>query len=116
MKLQAIFFSVQDDDGLPLVEKILDVAGQKGTGKWTAISALEHGIPLTLISEAVFARFLSAIKEERLEASEYLKGPSPSFTGDRQAFIKAVEQALFVAKIMSYAQGYQLMICSFKRT
>lgn len=98
-----------DDDGTPLVEKILDKAGQKGTGKWTAINALDLGMPVTLIGEAVFARCLSAIKDERVRASTILGGPSPSFTGDRQTFIDNLEQALYASKIISYAQGFMLI-------
>ena len=99
----------KDGDGQPLVEKILDTAGQKGTGKWTGIAALDEGVPLTLIAEAVFARCLSAQKDERVAASKVLSGPVPSFTGDRGAFIEDIRQALFAAKIVSYAQGYALM-------
>lgn len=99
----------KDTDGSALVEKILDTAGQKGTGKWTAISALDEGVPLTLIAEAVFARCLSAQKEERVKASEILSGPTPLFEGDRAAFINDLEDALLAAKIVSYAQGYALM-------
>ncbi len=98
-----------DADGSPIVEKILDTAGQKGTGKWTAIAALDEGIPLTLIGESVFARCLSAIKEERVAASEVLSGAKPRFDGDREAFIEDIRQALYASKIVSYAQGYQLM-------
>jgi 6-phosphogluconate dehydrogenase len=98
-----------DDDGKPLVEKILDSAGQKGTGKWTAINALDLGMPVTLIGEAVFARCLSSIKEERTRASKVLSGPKPSFTGDRAAFLKNLEQGLYASKIISYAQGFMLM-------
>ena len=98
-----------DADGAPVVEKILDTAGQKGTGKWTAISALDEGIPLTLIGESVFARCLSAIKEERVAASKLLTGTKPAFEGDRAAFIEDIRQALYASKIVSYAQGYQLM-------
>ncbi|AJQ96731.1 decarboxylating NADP(+)-dependent phosphogluconate dehydrogenase [Gynuella sunshinyii] len=97
------------EDGEALVEKILDTAGQKGTGKWTGVSALEMGVPLTLIGEAVFARCLSAQKEERVEASKVLSGPEVAFEGDKQAFIEDLRQALFAAKIVSYAQGYVLM-------
>lgn len=100
--------AVHDQDGAPLVDKILDSAGQKGTGKWTAVSALDFGIPLTLIGEAVFARFLSALKMERVEASRVLSGPKPGFSGDRQAFIDDIRQALYAAKIISYTQGYML--------
>jgi len=99
----------RDEDGEPLLEKILDTAGQKGTGKWTGIEALNLGIPLTLIGEAVFARCLSALKEERVQASRILKGPEPAFKGDKKAFIRDIEQALYASKIVSYAQGYTLM-------
>ncbi len=99
----------KDEDGSPLVEKILDTAGQKGTGKWTAISALDMGIPLTLIAEAVLARFLSALKDERVAASRVLRGPEPEFKGDRKAFINDVRDALYASKITSYTQGYMLM-------
>ena len=98
-----------DEDGAPIVEKILDTAGQKGTGKWTAITALDEGIPLTLIGESVFSRCLSAIKEERVAASKVLAGVAPAFEGDRAAFIEDIRQALYASKIVSYAQGYQLM-------
>lgn len=98
-----------DDDGTPLVEKILDAAGQKGTGKWTAINALDLGMPVTLIGEAVFARCLSSIKDERVRASKVLTGPKPNFTGDKAAFLKNLEQALYASKIISYAQGFMLM-------
>lgn len=99
----------KDTDGSALVEKILDTAGQKGTGKWTAISALDEGVPLTLIAEAVFARCLSAQKVERVKASEILSGPTPLFEGDRAAFVNDLKDALLAAKIVSYAQGYALM-------
>ncbi|NLD87410.1 MAG: decarboxylating NADP(+)-dependent phosphogluconate dehydrogenase [Clostridiales bacterium] len=99
----------KDEDGFPIVDKILDTAGQKGTGKWTAITALDEGVPLTLIGEAVFSRFLSAIKEERVTASKVLTGPTPKFEGDRAAFIEDIRKALFASKIVSYAQGYTLM-------
>ena len=101
--------AVKDEDGQPLVDKILDTAGQKGTGKWTAIAALDEGVPLTLIGEAVFARCLSAIKEERVAASKVLHGPAVKFTGNREAFLNAIRQALYASKIISYAQGYALM-------
>ncbi len=97
------------EKGEELVDMILDTAGQKGTGKWTAIAALDVGIPLTLIGEAVFARTLSAQKEERVRASKVLSGPAPVFKGDKTAFIRDLMQALFAAKIVSYAQGYVLM-------
>ncbi|TRX70439.1 decarboxylating NADP(+)-dependent phosphogluconate dehydrogenase [Carboxylicivirga sp. M1479] len=99
----------KDEDGEPLVEKILDKAGQKGTGKWTGITALDLGTPLTLIGEAVFSRCLSAIKDERVKASKILSGPTPQFDGDKVQFVKAVKDALFASKIVSYAQGYALM-------
>ena len=98
-----------DDDGKPLVEKILDSAGQKGTGKWTAINALDLGMPVTLIGEAVFARCLSSLKEERTRASEKLDGPTPNFEGDKQEFLDNLEQALYASKIISYAQGFMLI-------
>ena len=99
----------KDEQGDPVVEKILDTAGQKGTGKWTAVSALDMGVPLTLIAEAVLARFLSALKDERVEAAAVLSGPDASFEGDIGAFIDDLRQALYAAKIVSYAQGYMLM-------
>lgn len=104
----------KDEDGQPLVDKILDTAGQKGTGKWTAVTALDLGNPLTLIGEAVFSRFLSAIKEERVEASKILKGPKPEFKGDKKQFIKDLEMALYASKLVSYAQGYSLMAAAAK--
>ncbi len=104
----------KDTDGEPLVEKILDTAGQKGTGKWTGISALEEGVPLTLIAEAVFARCLSAMKDERVKASKILTGPEVSFDGDKNAFIEDLHNALYLAKIVSYAQGYTLMRAAAK--
>ncbi len=99
----------RDEDGAPIVEKILDTAGQKGTGKWTAVSALDLGIPLTLIGEAVFSRCLSAIKEERVAASKLISGPVAKFSGDKKAFIEDLRKALYASKVVSYAQGYALM-------
>lgn len=99
----------RDEDGKAVVDLILDTAGQKGTGKWTAIAALDEGMPLTLIGEAVFARCLSAIKEERVLASRKLKGPNAKFAGKTAQLIRDLEQALYASKIVSYAQGYQLM-------
>jgi 6-phosphogluconate dehydrogenase len=99
----------QDQDGNDVIDLILDTAGQKGTGKWTAIEALNLGQPLTLIGEAVFARCLSALKEERVAASEILTGLKPQFTGDKKVFIDDLREALYASKIVSYAQGYQLM-------
>ena len=98
-----------DEEGHDVLDLILDTAGQKGTGKWTAIAALDLGQPLTLIGEAVFARCLSALKEERVEAAKVLSGPEPRFQGDRQAMMADLKQALYASKIISYAQGYQLM-------
>lgn len=99
----------KDTDGQPLVDKILDVAGQKGTGKWTAINALDLGLPLTLIGEAVFARMLSSLYTERQEASKVLLMPIKKIAGDKKAFIHSVELALYASKIISYAQGFMLM-------
>jgi 6-phosphogluconate dehydrogenase len=104
-----IFGYRDPETGKPLVDLILDAAGQKGTGKWTVGSALDLGIPLTLIGEAVFARCLSAQKEQRVAAAEVLRGSQPQFTGDREAFIGDVEMALYASKIISYAQGFALM-------
>ena len=98
-----------DEDGRPLLRKILDTASQKGTGKWTAVTALQEGTPLTLIGEAVFARFLSAIKDQRVAASNVLTGPSATFDGDKAQFIRDLEGAVYAAKIISYTQGYMLM-------
>lgn len=98
----------KDEDGNPLIDKIMDTAGQKGTGKWTGISALSLGIPLTLIGEAVFARCLSAIKDERLKAAKVLTGPTKKFDGDKKAFIEDIRNALYASKIISYAQGFSL--------
>ncbi len=102
-------FTVKDEDGTPLVEKILDSAGQKGTGKWTSVTALNEGVPVTLISEAVFARYLSAMKSERTEASKELSGPYVEFKGETQEYIDRLRKALYCAKIISYAQGFSLM-------
>ena len=101
--------SRKDEDGAPIVEHILDTAGQKGTGKWTAIAALDEGVPLTLIGEAVFSRCLSAMKEERVQAAKALGAPVIAFDGDRDEMIECIRQALYASKIISYAQGYQLM-------
>ena len=99
----------KDADGKPLLEKIRDSAGQKGTGKWTAISALDAGMPVTLIGEAVFARCLSSLKEERVKASSILKGPKLKVSIEKNAFIQCVFEALYASKIVSYAQGYMLL-------
>jgi 6-phosphogluconate dehydrogenase len=104
----------KDVDGEPLVEKILDAAEQKGTGKWTGISALDMGIPLTMIAEAVFGRALSAFKDERVAASRVLSGPTSRFAGDKKAFVDDLEQAVYASKIISYTQGYMLMRAAAK--
>ena len=104
----------KDEDGSPIVEKILDTAGQKGTGKWTGIAALDEGVPLTLIGEAVFARCLSAMKDERVNASKAYPREIPAFTGDKAAFVENLRKALYASKIISYAQGYTLMRAAAK--
>lgn len=104
----------KEKDGTPTIDKILDVAGQKGTGKWTGISALDLGLPVTLIGEAVFARCLSALKEERVKMSKLYSGPQVKFSGDRKQFIEDVRQALYASKIISYAQGFMLMRAAAK--
>lgn len=109
IEITANILAFKDEDGTPLVDKILDSAGQKGTGKWTSINALELGIPLTLIGEAVFSRFLSAFKDERVKASGILAGPQSRFNGDKQEYIEHIRHALYASKIISYAQGYMLM-------
>lgn len=92
-----------------VVDNILDTAGQKGTGKWTVVAALDMGVPLTMVSEAVFARALSAIKEDREEASKVLTGPKIQFNGDKKEFINSVKDAVYASKLVSYAQGYLLL-------
>jgi 6-phosphogluconate dehydrogenase len=109
IEITAEILDFKDEKGEHLVDKILDTAGQKGTGKWTSISAMELGVPLTLIGEAVFARILSSQKDERVEASKILKSTSVKFEGDREQFILDIEKALFASKLVSYAQGYLLM-------
>ena len=105
-----IFGKTDPDTGKPMVDVILDSAGQKGTGKWTSQSALDLGVPLSIITESVFARFLSAMKDERVAASKKLSGPAQvPFDGDRTAFIESVRKALFASKIASYAQGFAQM-------
>ena len=99
----------QDEDGNEVLDLILDTAGQKGTGKWTGIAALDLGMPLTLIGEAVFARCLSAMKGERVAAAKVLKGPNVTFSGDKQQLVEDLQKALYASKIVSYAQGYQLL-------
>ena len=109
VEITAEIFTKKDDDGSYLIDKILDTAGQKGTGKWTAISALEEGTPLTLIGEAVFSRFLSAMKNERMEAASIYKRQIKPFSGDKATFISQLKDALYAAKIVSYTQGFVLM-------
>jgi len=109
IEITSSILAYKDEHNQPLAEKILDAAGQKGTGRWTAINALNLGIPLTLIAEAVLARSLSALKEERTEASKVLSGPAIAFEGNRAAFVEDIRQALYAAKIVSYAQGYMMM-------
>ena len=110
IEITADILSKKDEEtGKPIVDIILDTAGQKGTGKWTAINSLELGQPLTLIGEAVFARFLSALKDQRVKAAGILEGPKPEFKGDKEEFIKKIHDALYASKIISYAQGYQLL-------
>ena len=107
--ITADILGYKDEKGETTVETILDRAGQKGTGKWTAIAALEEGVPLTLIAEAVFARCLSAQKEDRVRASALYPREIPAFSGDKAAFVEKLRQALFASKIISYTQGFQLM-------
>jgi 6-phosphogluconate dehydrogenase len=109
IEISAEIFAKKDEDGEPLVDKILDAAGQKGTGKWTCNSALDLGMPVTLIGEAVFARCLSSIKDARVEASKVLRGPAKAHATDRVQFIEDVRRALYCSKIVSYAQGYMLL-------
>ena len=109
IEITSHIFATKDQDGTPLVNKILDVAGQKGTGKWTVEDALDMGMPLTLIAEAVFARCLSAIKDERVSASKILKGPSSAINTPKETFTSQVEGALYASKLISYAQGFMLM-------
>lgn len=109
IEITSQIFTVKDKDNTLILDKILDAAGQKGTGKWTAMNALDMGIPLTLIAEAVFARCLSSLKEERVEASKLLTGPKHSTSIDKKAFVTKVEDALYTCKIISYAQGFTLM-------
>ena len=110
IEITAEILAKKDDiTGKPLVDLILDTAGQKGTGKWTSQNALDLGIPLVTIAEATFARFMSAMKEERVRAASILSGPSATYSGDKKALIEDVRQALFASKICSYAQGFQLL-------
>ncbi|MGD0786642.1 MAG: decarboxylating NADP(+)-dependent phosphogluconate dehydrogenase [Terracidiphilus sp.] len=115
IEISSHIFAKKDEDGQPLVDKILDTAGQKGTGKWTVFSSLDLGQPVTLIGESVFARCLSALKAERVEASKILEGPAAkTVDGDRAAFIEDVRRALYCSKIVSYAQGYMLLRAAAK--
>ena len=110
IEITAAIFAKKDEDGQPLIDKILDTAGQKGTGKWTAISALDLGQPVTLIGESVFARCLSALKDERVNASKILSGPKKVLTiSEQKEFIEDVRRALYCSKMISYAQGYMLL-------
>ena len=109
MEISRDILAYKDTDGSPIVEKILDTAGQKGTGKWTGIAALDEGVPLTLIGEAVFARCLSAMKEERVEAAKVFPHAKEKFGGERAQMLDAIRDALYASKIISYAQGYTLM-------
>jgi 6-phosphogluconate dehydrogenase len=115
IEISSQIFAKKDEDGKPIVDKILDTAGQKGTGKWTVFSALDLGQPVTLIGESVFARCLSALKEERVEASAILEGPAAKVVvSDRSGFIEDVRRALYCSKIISYAQGYMLLRAAAK--
>jgi 6-phosphogluconate dehydrogenase len=114
IQITAEILAYKDTDGQPLVDKILDTAGQKGTGKWTVQSAAELGQPVSLITEAVFARSLSALKEQRVAAAGLLPGPNPPSSPDDAAFIAELRQALYASKIISYTQGYMLMQAAAK--
>jgi len=115
IEISSLIFAKKDDDGQPIVDKILDTAGQKGTGKWTVTSALDTGQPVTLIGESVFARCLSALKDERLEAAGFLQGPAAKTLDiDRAEFIEDVRRALYCSKMISYAQGYMLLKAAAK--
>jgi 6-phosphogluconate dehydrogenase len=115
IQITSEILAFKDSDGQPLVDKILDTAGQKGTGKWTVISSQELGIPITLIAEAVYSRSISALKEERVAAQKKLKGPKPSIKGDHKEFVENIRLALYASKIISYAQGYMLMRAAAKQ-
>lgn len=109
IEITADIFTQCDSNGTPFVDVVLDKAGQKGTGKWTSISALDLGISAPTIAEAVFARCISAIKDERVDASDKIDGPSGTYDGDRESALQAIHDALYAAKICSYAQGFALM-------
>ncbi len=113
-EITADIMAFRDRDGSPLLDKILDTAGQKGTGKWTGISSLQLGVPVTLVSEAVYARVVSAFKDQRVAASEILSGPSPVIDGDRKSIIEDIHDALYASKIVSYAQGFMLLKAAAK--
>ncbi len=114
IEITSDILAYRDEEGQAVIDVILDSAGQKGTGKWTVVSALDQGTPLTLVGEAVFARFLSALVDERVAAAKVLTGPTVQFTGDRAAFLADLEEAVYAAKIVSYAQGYMLMAAAAK--
>ena len=114
VQITADILGFKDVDGKPLVDKILDPAVQKGTGKWTATTSLDEGVPLTLITEAVYARFISSMKEERIAASKVYPRKNEQFVGDKKAFIEDIRKALYAAKIISYTQGYNLMKAAAK--
>jgi 6-phosphogluconate dehydrogenase len=107
--ITADIMAVRDSDGAPLVEKILDTAGQKGTGRWTGISSLTLGVPVTLVAEAVYARVLSSLKDQRVAAAGVMTGPDPAITGERAAVVSDIHDALYASKIVSYAQGFMLL-------
>lgn len=114
IEITSEILAYKDTDGSPLVEKILDTAGQKGTGKWTGVIGLDLGIPVTLIAESVFSRCISSFKDDRVVASKVLSGPKPTFSGDKKLFVSQVKDALFASKIISYAQGYELLAAAAK--
>jgi 6-phosphogluconate dehydrogenase len=114
IEITANILKFKDADGQPIVDKIVDTAGQKGTGKWTVINSAELGIPITLIAEAVYSRCVSALKSERVVAAKKLKGPQKKISGDRTKFIENIRLALYGSKIISYAQGYMLMRAAAK--
>ena len=115
IEITADILKFKEKDGTYLIDNILDTAGQKGTGKWTATVALELGSSLTLIGEAVFARYLSSIKQERVEASKQLSGPGVNFSGDKEQALKDIHDALYASKMVSYAQGYTLLTDAAKQ-
>ncbi|SFQ37288.1 decarboxylating NADP(+)-dependent phosphogluconate dehydrogenase [Parafilimonas terrae] len=114
IEITADIMAYKDKDGVPMLDKILDAAGQKGTGKWTGTVALDMGVPLTLIAESVFARMLSSQKDMRVEASKVLSGPKPEFSGDKAQMLDDLKMALYGAKLVSYAQGYDLLMAAAK--